>query len=544
MRITSAPRIALFGIALIAVLVPPTRVDAGPCRITGSVCVDGPGTRNVNGLDVYRDCWQFADTYECVDPAAIDYCAPIAANVGCAQLTSTCSQTAFDGTCLTDTKTWQCADPLVPEPPQVTRLADTFTIVKDVIDDSACRLLASTATCTQTAARTCTEGAGIRNINGLDIYKDCWQWTETYACSDATGTVSNCGTFETNPACSVVSQTCTDTNPITNTCSMTTRVYRCTDRPSTTTSVTQCGQLTCIEGICDNADDPPDTGLAKAVTALELSRQSSAYADYKTRTIFNGVDNRCSRKLFGTISCCGSQVKANTASSLLRVNNVYGALVPESIPLVGSAYTHDPLYQNDLVPPALMNQLYGEGAQAYANLDVFGITWTTSAGFAFDPVGFLVAVAANMTADLLSCTKDEQLLSLKKGDNLCHYVGTYCDSRAPLGGCVTKKDTYCCFNSVLARIINEQGRPQVGRDWGTAQSPQCQGFSFTDLAKLDFSVMDFSEFEVLIESRQLNTAAIQQRASDQVTAIQNAPPGSYFSGPGATGQCTPPNCPP
>src|SRR5262249_5686621 len=151
------------------------------------------------------------------------------------------------------------------------------------------------------AARTCTEGAGTRNINGLDIYKDCWKWTETYACSDATGTVSNCGTLETNPACSVVSETCTDTNPITNTCSMTTRVYRCTDRPSTTTSVTQCGQLACIEGICDNADDPPDTGLAKAVAALELSRQASAYADYKARTIFNGVDNRCSRKLFGTI---------------------------------------------------------------------------------------------------------------------------------------------------------------------------------------------------------------------------------------------------
>jgi hypothetical protein len=56
--------------------------------------------------------------------------------------------------------------------------------------------------------------------------------------------------------------------------------------------------------------------------------------------------------------------------------------------------------------------------------------------------------------------------------------------------------------------------------------------------------MDFSEFEMLIETRQLNTAAIQQSASDRVTAIQNAPPGSYFSGQGATGQCTPPNCPP
>jgi conjugal transfer mating pair stabilization protein TraN len=300
----------------------------------------------------------------------------------------------------------------------------------------------------------------------------------------------------------------------------------------------------CIEGVCDNADDPPDTGLAAAVTALEIARQSSAYADFKTRTIFNGEDDRCSRKLFGLISCCGSRVKANTASSLLRVNNVYGATVPESIPLVGSAYTHDPLYQNGLVPSALMNQLYGEGASAYGNLDVFGITWTTGVGFAFDPIGFSVSVAANMTADLLSCTKDEQLLSLKKGDDLCHYVGTYCDSRSLIGGCVTKKDTYCCFNSVLAKIINEQGRAQLGRDWGTPESPQCKGFSFDDLGKLDFSVMDFSEFEAQIQTRQQNRQAVQQRARDQAAAINNAPAGSYFEGPGSTGQCTPPNCPP
>ena len=39
----------------------------------------------------------------------------------------------------------------------------------------------------------------------------------------------------------------------------------------------------------------------------------------------------------------------------------------------------------------------------------------------------------------------------------------------------------CCFNSMLARIVNEQGRAQVGKGWGGAQSPDCSGFTVAQL---------------------------------------------------------------
>ena len=62
--------------------------------------------------------------------------------------------------------------------------------------------------------------------------------------------------------------------------------------------------------------------------------------------------------------------------------------------------------------------------------------------------------------------------------------------------CLARTKSFCCFNSHLARIINEQGRGQIGKSWGsnTAQNPDCSGFSVAQLQSLDFSRMDFSEF--------------------------------------------------
>ncbi len=57
-----------------------------------------------------------------------------------------------------------------------------------------------------------------------------------------------------------------------------------------------------------------------------------------------------------------------------------------------------------------------------------------------------------------------------------------------------RKESSCCFNSRLARIINEQGRAQLGKGWGSQKHPDCSGFTAAELEKLDFSKIDLSEF--------------------------------------------------
>lgn len=96
------------------------------------------------------------------------------------------------------------------------------------------------------------------------------------------------------------------------------------------------------------------------------------------------------------------------------------------------------------------------------------------------------------------CNASERTLAgLRKWgelDGQCHYVGSYCHEKWPVGGCVQTKKTYCCFSSPLARIINEGGRPQLGITWGTPKAPNCRGFKPEEFQKIDFSKVDFSEW--------------------------------------------------
>lgn len=77
---------------------------------------------------------------------------------------------------------------------------------------------------------------------------------------------------------------------------------------------------------------------------------------------------------------------------------------------------------------------------------------------------------------------------------LCHYVGSYCSQKIPLlGKCLKTKKTYCCFNSKISRVITEQGRVQLGKGWGSPESPDCGGFTPEELSRMNFDKMDLSE---------------------------------------------------
>ena len=94
-----------------------------------------------------------------------------------------------------------------------------------------------------------------------------------------------------------------------------------------------------------------------------------------------------------------------------------------------------------------------------------------------------------------SCNDTEKaLFDIRDQDKgPCHYVGEYCASRFA-GVCIEKKKSYCCFSSKLSRILQEQGRAQLGTDWGSASSPDCTGFDMCEFQSLDFSQIDLSEY--------------------------------------------------
>ncbi len=120
-------------------------------------------------------------------------------------------------------------------------------------------------------------------------------------------------------------------------------------------------------------------------------------------------------------------------------------------------------------------------------------------------------------AGLADCSFNEKQLAQNRGAGRCHYIGTYCSKRVRVlfaSWCVRDTQSHCCYGSKLARIIAEQARIQLGRGWGSAQNPDCSGFSVEqEIARLDFSAMDLSEFyqDVLNKTPGLDPARTKSR---------------------------------
>ena len=124
-------------------------------------------------------------------------------------------------------------------------------------------------------------------------------------------------------------------------------------------------------------------------------------------------------------------------------------------------------------------------------------------------VGIIYAIyqIAKMVVQLIfACTKEEIEFNMLKQQKLCTApteIGTYC-SVDVLGSCVARKEAYCCFSSPFARIFQEQARPQLGKTFGDPKEPTCEGLTISDITKLDFKKMDFSEWiDMLKISNQL-----------------------------------------
>ena len=115
------------------------------------------------------------------------------------------------------------------------------------------------------------------------------------------------------------------------------------------------------------------------------------------------------------------------------------------------------------------------------------------------------------------CSSSDTQTGTLRESGYCHYVGDYCGLDIPLVGCVQQVHSYCCFDSELSRIVQEQGRPQLPEmgGWGSAKSPNCAGFTPAEFQSLDFSKIDLSEYytelqydsQAQIES-QVNTNAL------------------------------------
>lgn len=97
---------------------------------------------------------------------------------------------------------------------------------------------------------------------------------------------------------------------------------------------------------------------------------------------------------------------------------------------------------------------------------------------------------------LSGCDEDSKTVAKLRENGKCIQIGTYCAEYVHVGFakfCLRKKTVFCCFGSKFAKLLQEQGRPQLGLGFGTPECPDCRGFTADELSHIDFSKLDLTE---------------------------------------------------
>jgi conjugal transfer mating pair stabilization protein TraN len=298
-------------------------------------------------------------------------------------------------------------------------------------DDSVCNALNADPECSFTGPEICTDSdPQTRDVSGTPVTQPCWGWRRDYQCHSIRQ-ANDCTALDTNAACHFARTECLD-DPQNGTCLVEERIYTC-PIPGSASAPQQylCGgDLYCIGGECEAVTREASDEFKDAVVGLEsLAQAKREFTDIDFK-LFKGNVMGCHKPIFGLVNCCAGK----------------------SSGLIG-----------------------------------------TSAGFAAlagGPAAIGLLATPLLTAFL--CSPAEKEFDVRDRMGLCHKVGTYCSSSF-FGICTAKRTNACCFLSKLTRILQEQGRAQLGKSWGPPKTPDCAGFTVDEFAALDLSKMDFTE---------------------------------------------------
>ena len=312
-------------------------------------------------------------------------------------------------------------------------------------------------------------------------------------------------------------------NATTGVCEVYEDGYSCPVPAQSVTTASNCpSDVFCLNGNCFDIRAPNDPDFARSMSLLEAGREAGVYLDTDRMQVFKGEDNRCRDRLLK--DCC------YTDAAGAGMNN-------QSLLGVGSTLVYDVLMNagnRDFLMQGMSAMLSGAGFNG--SFTSYGVTVAVngtalpagsavlyageSVVLAFDPWSLAIAVVIYIAMSMLSCNEEEGKLAMKEGAKLCRTIGSWCSSCIRILGrcvsCIEHTTSKCCFNSMLARIVNQQGRVQVGKGWGTAQSPDCSGFSVAQLQTLDFAAMDLSEFYASLVPTLPNVDALQAQGSGRI----------------------------
>ncbi len=334
--------------------------------------------------------------------------------------------------------------------------------------------------CTQNGGSTCTD-YGYRWISGVNVGPECWteqytyscytgqqtnscsaaqlqgcyqasttctqtlssgqcvQWSANYICpGDSTTSCQTGGPIPDPSACSTVNTTCNSTDgstcinqTTTQVCPAETTVPQCNSSGNCTLTSADCTDDS--NGVCSMQHQTYTCGLSKQVCAQEATV------------------NQCDQNMTEGL---GTNQTQNTNNDFQEAATYMGIL---------DAISKDMTPGNLTIFPGQFQQCKDPILNGFISNNCCNLNLTGKGGNLID-----------------KCTASEQQLTAARRAHRTYYLGRFCDSRIPLIGlCVIHEQGYCVFDSVLAKIIQVQGREQLAQlaasGYAAAQSG---GFNF------------------------------------------------------------------
>lgn len=386
----------------------------GQCILQAAkVCIDS-GERNVDGFQI-EECWKYKEVFRCSGKEE-NNCAAVEANRGCIEIKGDCKVKSPTGLCNYMEKLFACGNKDISENAEVKVISSEFKVLKDEKDLSVCDPEIKNKYC-EIAEENCIEKGEIRNINGKEVYKDCWKWDRKYNCRTDTQ-INECKALQ-DKGCIEKQRECIHNED--GRCEHYVVKYECEQRERQELDCV--ASKFCVGDLCEEQRRNTNTNFGLAASYLSVLAQVQKdgercgcnkekdlnckleKVEEEKCKLFKGQKFVCSRKT-GSWNCCS---------------------------------------QKGLIKP------------------------------------------------LLGCNAHEKELALRNKGNLCTFVGSWREKGLlGLKSFITKK-SYCCFNSQLARIIQEQGRKQLGIGWGDKKAPDCRPLTLSEIQRIDFSKINFGE---------------------------------------------------
>ena len=332
-------------------------------------------------------------------------------------------------------------------------------------------------------------------INKNIATKQCTAYSEpvlerkSYSCIKQKSSSKNTCPSKLPQQCSISNKTCTKHNA--NSCVQEKIDYVC-ERYKITKLNENCSPQDCTDTNCPSKkSNNNSTDLNNSLALLETGRQIVKYFDPNDTKIFEGTRSECRYKVaWGLSNCCRS-------SNSGRTNNKYALAqlgvshAIRNVSTIGNPHTHDILFLTEDLQKGVAGLGQGKLFSTFSpSLSYYGLNISLTKGvitFGFDPTSFAVAVALAVIANLIKCDQHEKVLGMRIGAGLCYGGHRWCSKRRWFT-CKERKQSFCCYNSKLAKTISSQGKRQLNIDQN-----HCGGFTQEQINKIDFDQIDLSE---------------------------------------------------